>query len=178
MGGQTVLVPIRARSTGRWPRRIEARRQIHNAFDRWYRANQDRFAIRLEFIRRTDKVLSFGFAGIDRAINCALIDDEILVLATCNHNGVAEDCDYLIWIDTVPVRVVGGYVCDLCDPDTRPVVPDRATLWRIALFEVLLNWTNDVLTQADAVRIVRDGGMVSARLVRRSDTSDSDWVNL
>ena len=55
------------------------RRMIQRAFLKWLEENRSRFAIEIKLGRRTDNVLEFTFAGINRAISGALTTWEINV---------------------------------------------------------------------------------------------------
>ena len=57
------------------------------------------------------------------------------------------DCPKLS-LEAVPKRVPGGYVCDLCPPGSRPVFPNRPSLWTAELFEPFLQWVNEGLAKA------------------------------
>jgi hypothetical protein len=62
------------------------------------------------------------------------------------HQG--DGWDFLLDLDAEPKRVPGGYVCDLCPPESRPVFPNRPALWTDHLFEQLLEWVNESLAKA------------------------------
>jgi hypothetical protein len=49
-------IPARTHShqPARWPKNFSARPRLQRAFDAWYRANEHRFFVKLEFIRRVD----------------------------------------------------------------------------------------------------------------------------
>ena len=55
------------------------RRMIQRAFLKWLEENRARFAVEIKLGRRTDNVLEFTFAGINRAISGALTTWEINV---------------------------------------------------------------------------------------------------
>jgi hypothetical protein len=62
------------------------------------------------------------------------------------HQGACWD--FLLDMDTEPRRVPGGYVCDLCPSEPRPVFPNRPALWTDHLFEPFLEWVNESLAKA------------------------------
>lgn len=163
MAGLDITVPIRSEivSQKSWPRRMKARPKIQRAFDRWYRASAARFAIKLEFIRRTDSCLTFGFQGVKRIIDVSL-SYELSVHVTWEDTS----WDMLLSLDAYPKRVPGGYVCTECDPATRQTFPNREALWEYDLFEPFLRWVNDILAQADGMQLVQFDGMTSAQLIR------------
>src|SRR5437868_1997466 len=101
------------------------RRKIQRAFLSWIEENRARFAIAMKLGQRADKVLEFSFDGINRAIAGELTTWEIIVSVT--HED--EFWDALLWLETVPKHIEGGYVCDLCPPESRPIFPDRESLW-------------------------------------------------
>ena len=68
-------------------------------------------------------------------------------------------------LDTSPTRVPGGYVCTMCDPETRPTLPSREAVWETDLFEPFLQWVNECLAPANALHISGDVGFTDARLV-------------
>jgi hypothetical protein len=117
---------------------------IQRAFLQWLNENRGRFAIEIKPGRRTDAVLEFAFAGINGAIAGFLSTWEICVVA--NHEG--ECWDFLLSLETTPRRVPGGYVCDLCPPESREVFAHRSALWTFELFEPFLDWVNSELAPA------------------------------
>lgn len=120
------------------------RRMIQRAFLTWLEENRPRFAIEIKLGRRTDDVQEFAFVGINSAISGVLTTWEIEVFAS--HE---DECwDFLLDVDAEPKRVPGGYVCDLCPPESRPVFPNRPALWTTELFEPFLEWVNDSLAKA------------------------------
>jgi len=164
-----ITVPIRSEivSQKSWPRRMKARPMIQRAFDRWYRASQDRFAIKLEFIRRTDSCLTFGFQGVNRIIDVSLSND-LSVHVTWDDTS----WDMLLSLDAFPKRVRGGYVCTECDPAIRQTFPSREALWEDHLFEPLLEWVNENLAPAEALRLYGAGGMTTAKLTKGEPNRD------
>ena len=130
-----------------WPRTAGGRRRYHKAFLRWHAANEDRFAIGLEWLGRDDASLEIGFRGISRVITAAVVRGD---------ESVAVNWDGTFWdiigcFEAIPRRVPGGYVCDLRGEDTREVHPSREDIWRIEIFEPFLEWVNGDLAIAEAV---------------------------
>ena len=151
----------------RWPRNLQSRRRFYKAFLRWYIANENRFAIKLERLRHTDDQLDIGFCGIIRVVTAELVlGDEINILG--NWDGTFWDM--LRCFEAIPKRIPGGYVCDLCAEDTRPVHSSRDDLWRSEIFEPFLAWVNDELACADVVFLpgTSNRGTTWARLEARS----------
>jgi hypothetical protein len=94
-------IPLNNRPPQRipWPKQIKARPQIQRAFDTWYRANANRFLVKLEFIRRIDSCLTVGFEGIDRVLDATLTDE------LCIHVTWDDDWwDMLICLESYPKR--------------------------------------------------------------------------
>lgn len=164
-----ITVPIRSEivSQKSWPRRMKARPKIQRAFDRWYRASEARFAIKLEFIRRTDSCLTFGFKGIKRIIYVSLSYD-LSVHVTWEDTS----WDMLLSLDAYPKRVPSGYVCTECDPATRQTFSNREALWEYELFEPFLEWANEKLAPADALHLYGAGGMTTAKLIKDNRVRD------
>jgi len=132
-----------------WPHRLHCRRRAHRAFLRWYATNEERFATKLELLKRTDTCLDIGFCKISRVVTAELAYDEI---------GIAVIWDGICWdmlhfFETYPKRVPNGYVCDQCPKDDRPVFPSREALWRAEVFEPFLEWVNHDLANSVAVSI-------------------------
>lgn len=119
-----------------WPPEVRCRRRLHKAFCRWYRTNQEKFAIKLELLKRTDAYLDIGFCGISRIVTASLTTWEINVYVEWRETA----WDMLISLDACAKRVPGGYVCDLCPEGDRPIFPSREALWQAELFERFLAW--------------------------------------
>jgi hypothetical protein len=137
------------------------RRLIQRAFLNWLDENRPRFALEINLGRRTDTDLDFSFAGITGAISGVLTTWEINVLAM--HE---QECwDFLLSLDAIPKRAPGGYVCDLCPPESRPVFPDRPALWTDHLFEPFIAWVNDDLAKAKWLALHGSPGFTWAKLL-------------
>ena len=120
------------------------RRMIQRAFLIWLEQNRSRFAIEIELGRRTDTDLEFTFAGINGALIGVLTTWEISVYVI--HQGENWDC--ILDVNAEPKRVLGGYVCDVCPPESRPVFQSRPALWADHLFKPFLDWVNESLAKA------------------------------
>jgi hypothetical protein len=120
------------------------RRLIQRAFLGWLEENRSLFAVEIKLGRRTDTVLQFTFAGINSAISGVLTTWEISVFVMRQ----GECWDYLLDLNAETKLVPGGYVCDLCPPESRPVFSNRPALWTDHLFEPLLEWVNESLAKA------------------------------
>jgi hypothetical protein len=140
---------------------------MQRAFDCWYRANEGRFAIKLEFIRRTESCLTFGFQGVSRIIDSSLSYD-LSVHVTWDDTS----WDMLLSLDAYPKRVPSGYVCTECDPAIRQTFPSREALWEEHLFEPFLEWVNENLAPADALHLYGAGGMTTAKLTKGERNRD------
>lgn len=108
-----------------WPPDVRCRRRLHKAFCRWYAANQENFAIKLELLKRTDTYLDIGFCRISRVVTASLTTWEINV--DVEWRGTAWDM--LISLEARAKRVPGGYVCDLCPEGDRPIFSSREAVW-------------------------------------------------
>lgn len=145
-----------------WPRRWHCRRRFHKAFLHWYTTNEDKFAIKLELLKRTDWSLDIGFCQIGRVVTAELGIDEINILIVWN----GTFWDMLQCFEAIPKRVPGGYVCNLCPEHDRSIYPSREAIWRIEIFEPFLAWVNDDLANAEAVAVSGDPDRTTwARLV-------------
>lgn len=144
-------VPLREPETKcvPWPKELKRRRRWQKAFFEWYGDNEERFAIKLELLRRTDTHLDVGFRGISRVITACIICDEI----TISVEWQGFFWDILRDFETYPQRVPNGYVCSECPEDNRPVFSSREALWRAEVFEPFLKWVNHDLANAVAVSI-------------------------
>jgi hypothetical protein len=99
------------------------------AFPSWLAENRSRFAVEIKLGRRTDTVLEFAFAGINNAITGAFTTWEINVYVDYQD----YYWDMILSLDAAPKRAEGGYVCDLCPPESRPVFRNRPLLWTAEL---------------------------------------------
>ncbi len=132
-----------------WPNGLHRRRRWQNAFSQWYSANEERFVIKLELLKRTDAYLGVGFCGVSRVITASI---------TCDEIAIAVEWHGLLWdilqdFETYPQRVSNGYVCEQCPEDSRPVFASREALWRAEVFEPFLEWVNRDLANAVALSI-------------------------
>jgi hypothetical protein len=113
-----------------WPHRLHCRRRAHRAFVQWYAENEERFAVKLELLKRTDTCLEIGFCGFNHIVAATLAHDEISIPVIWDDT----DWDVLHWFETYPKRVPHGCVCDQCPEDDRPVFPSRDALWCAEVF--------------------------------------------
>jgi hypothetical protein len=145
-------IPLRVENApaARWPKHIKARHRIQHAFHNWYRVNQSRFLVELDFIRRSHRVMEFGFAGVVRRITVHLRrnGDLDVIVWWPEDDRKGEALDMLAWYDSAPKRVPGGYICQWCNPETRLTLPSREAIWQNDLFELLLKWVNECLAPA------------------------------
>ena len=117
------------------------RRALHRAFACWLEANGARFAVPLHFTKRTDMVWSFAFTGVTDVLSGWINTFEVTVAAEWD----GDAWDFILDLDASPVRVPGGFVCRICEPDKRVLFASRAALWADHLFEPFLAWVNDKL---------------------------------
>jgi hypothetical protein len=71
-----------------------------------------------------------------------------VILCPCLIGNAVHEITHFLCLETIPKRVTGGYVCDLCPRESRPVLPDRPALWIAELFEPFLAWVNGDLAKA------------------------------
>ena len=146
-----------------WPPRLKCRRKYHRAFARWYAENEQRFAVKLRLLKRTDTILHIAFCRVTTILTASVMDYEIDVDAVfdCTH------WDQILWLDARTKRVPGGYVCDLCPEDARVTYPTREAIWQTEIFEPFLEWVNDHLMNAVALSVSGTPDRATwARLVR------------
>lgn len=144
-----------------WPRDPSVRRRFHRTFLRWHAANAGRFVVHLEWLRRTDQVLTLGFHSINGAVTADVASDEINV----NVHWEGEFWDALLWVDASPIWTRDGYVCELCPEGTRQTYPSRDALWAAEIFDPFLAWVNGTLANAEAIILSGEPGRwTSARL--------------
>ena len=146
------------------------RRKIQRAFSSWLDKNHDRFSVKIQRGRRTDRFWEFSFVGINTAIQGALTTYEINVAAD-----YADDCwDFLLSLEAEPRQARGGGVfCDLCLPEARRVFADRPALWVDHLFEPFLEWVNDNLAKAKWLALHGDPDFATwARLLPNDDLTE------
>jgi hypothetical protein len=130
-----------------WPHTRHCRRRFHKAFFKWYAANEQKFSIKLELLKRTDRSLDVGFCNISRVVKTYVGDTDIAIPIDWND----AFWDIIQWFEARPKRVPGGYVCDLCPEGNRPVYSSREEIWRIEIFERFLTWVNNDLAKAESV---------------------------
>jgi hypothetical protein len=154
------------------PSYISGRRRIQRAFHAWYRANQHKFLLQLDFTRRSDHKISFGFVGIDRTIYACLRDRDLSVYVAAPQS--KEIVDMLISLDVSPKRVPGGYICTSCDPDTRLTFPTREAVWIQDLFEPFLKWVNEHLAPATKLHMYFSEGSSRYATLIVEDGTETD----
>jgi hypothetical protein len=137
-----------------WPHNPHCRRRYHKAFFQWYAANAEKFAIKLELLKRTDSSLEIGFCNLNRVVTACVSGEDISIPIVWNDTF----WDVLQWFEASPKRAAGGYVCDLCPENDRPVYSSREEIWRIEIFEPFLTWVNDDLANAKGVSVSGDPG--------------------
>ena len=130
------------------------RPRFQREFFRWLGEREGEFAIRLHEIKRTDKEIQFGFAGLTSCLSVQVRPSELSVSVT--RDGVFMD--YLIDIDLMLERGALGYFCGFCNQAERDYFPTREEAWRVHLFEPFLAWVNGQLASAQWLRIFRSGG--------------------
>jgi hypothetical protein len=108
-----------------------------------------------------------GFCGISQILTAVLTTYEINVAV----EGQGTRWDLLQSFDAIPKRVPGGYVCELCPEDKRPIFLSREAIWRTEIFEPFLKWVNNDLVNAGAVSISGTPDWVGwARLISSADS--------
>jgi hypothetical protein len=158
-----IAIRVPAARCKRWPTNPHCRRRFHKAFFTWYAANEDGFVIKLELLKRTDRSLEIGFCNIKRVVTAYVGDGDISIPINWHDT----NWDIIQWFEGSPRRFQGGYVCDLCPEDNRPVYSSREEIWRIEVFEPFLTWVNDDLAKAETVSVSgTPGSMTWARLAK------------
>jgi hypothetical protein len=152
-----------------WPHKRHCRRRFHAAFFRWYAANEQKFAVKLELLMRADKFLHIGFCNISRIVTALVTSDEISI--QINWNGI--NWDVIRWFEVFPKRVPGGYVGDFIVQDDSPIHPSRQELWRKEIFEPFFAWVNNDLARANAIAVSGDPSLSTwARLVSSTEREE------
>jgi len=145
------------------------RRMIQRAFLKWFELNRPRFAIEIKLGRRTDRNLELSFAGINGAVTAALTTYEINVYVEYE----SYNWDMILSVDSVPIRIEGGYYCAFCLPESRSIFPDRLSLYTDHLFEPFLKWVNDDLAKAKWLMLEgKPDHATSARLMEELPGTD------
>jgi hypothetical protein len=126
-------------------------------FNDWLAQNRSRFSHPPMAIRRRKDYLKFRFTGVASSVWGSINDWGGMVIGV-DYRG--ECWDLVADLDIVPRRLTtGGYICRLCDADTRTIYPSREAIWMEHGFEPLLKWCNQQF-QADQWASVwgTDGG--------------------
>jgi len=103
--------------------------------------NESRLSVPLAFESRTDRVMTFSFAGLTRALEVTLTH-EIGIHAM--HG--SEWWDALIFFEASPMKKPEGYICEDCLPEHAVLYPSRKDLWVDHMFEPFLVWVNETLS--------------------------------
>lgn len=137
------------------------RRRIQRAFLQWLQASRADWVIPVIVRKRRDCFLMCELRGVTKHIRVAL-SWQILVEARLDN----ECWDLLACFEALPQRVPHGYVCSLCDPETRPTYHSREDLWRDEMFEPFRVWVNETLALSDWLAFYQTapGGSTWARL--------------
>ena len=138
--------------------------RIQREFQTWYRENAGRFDIPLQLISRNRKAFDLSFVGITPVVSASLVEGEIIVQAAIGERFF----DILADFEAHPLHTPAGYVCTLCEPDSREVYKTRREFWRRHMFEKFLDWVNGTLSGTRWVRLssIDDGGTTWATLIR------------
>jgi hypothetical protein len=138
--------------------------RIQREFLTWYRQNAGRFVIPLRTMARSRRCLDLTFMGITPVISTSLFSGELIVLAKMDE----QVFDIVADFEADPLHTPLGYVCKLCEPETREVYRTRTEFWRHHLFEEFLDWVNKQLAPARWICLSRlgDGGSTWATLIR------------
>jgi hypothetical protein len=76
----TILLHTPTAPVARWPRHIKARHCLQHAFHSWYHVNKDRFLVKLDFIKRSSRVMLLSFAHITPMISVRLMRNDLSVI--------------------------------------------------------------------------------------------------
>lgn len=99
------------------------RPRFQRKFFRWLGERMGEFAIWPHAIKRTDKEVEFGFAGLTSCLSIQVRPSELSVSVT--RDGVFMD--YLIDIDLMLERGAPGYFCGFCNQAERDYFTTRDT---------------------------------------------------
>jgi hypothetical protein len=145
---------------------------VHRAFIDWLEEVRLRLAIALEVRGRVGRHIELSFDGIHPAIGASLTSRELSVFADWQ----GQTWDLLLSLDVLPRRARSGYICELCQPEERPIFPNLEALWRDHLFEPLLTWVNTRLAISDALDLYGSpsSGSTHAELVSKHHTEGTE----
>jgi len=132
-----------------WPVKLRCRIPLHNAFFRWYVANEEKFAVRLEMLNRPGTCVDVSFRDINRVLTAQVIEDEL----TASVLSQRTYWDTILDFDTAPQPIPGGVMCDLCVEKSQRIFPTLEALWCDHLFEPFLACVNEKLAIATVVSI-------------------------
>lgn len=155
------------------------RRRIQRAFLVWYSAHMEQYPVLLHYVRRNDKLLELGIAGLHPAISISLTC-EIVVSVDWQQ----EQCwDLLRCFEALPEKQIEGYTCGFCKPEYRVVYSSREACWQDHLFEPFMQWVSSDLLPAKWLGLFGniENGCTWAKLLTDPDPKATEllplWLN-
>ena len=138
------------------------RPEFQRVFINWLMSKRDELSQKVRIWRRSDKVIILAFAGLNfREIYASIRSTGIMVIV--EQNGRFHDAIFDLDVDIV--RTPSGYCCSLCKTDSREIYRSRADLWCDHSFKPFLEWMNEKLFKAKAMRVASAGGVSWATLL-------------
>jgi hypothetical protein len=122
---------------------MRPRRRIQRAFLKWLAGYNQKALHRLVVIKRTDKVVHCQVQGVSSAVNLILTDT--LFVSVYRDR---DEWDQILWLDCIPMKEGGHYICPFCDRQHRIQWSTRDQFWQAQLFEPLAKWL-DKLDETD-----------------------------
>jgi len=131
--------------------RLKFRKRIFRAFQSWYSTKQKEFGPELSVIKRNETCLELAVRGIPNHVMSILFTigrgktRQADISTYFYLNG--ECMDSAGWFDAEPIRIADGYRCGFCERQgAGKVYPSLESLWEEHLFEPLMTWLNEALT--------------------------------
>ncbi len=136
---------------------------FHQSFHAWLQSNGHRLAIAIKVEETPRGALELAFLGVNPVLIGHLREGNFCVAVEFEEG----DCwDLLIDIDAEPTPIIGGYMNASLLPEYHGNYPTLEAFWVAELFEPMLHWINDKLTQAKWIALYRWDGLQEAILLR------------
>lgn len=129
------------RAPGRRRCKQRPRPRLQRYFLEWLAIHSSRLTIPLRLESRTDRLMTFSFAGLTRTIEVTLTHE---IGVHVIHEG--QWWDSLIFFEASPVKTASGFICEFCQPDSIVYYPSRRDLIFQHLFAPFLVWVNETLS--------------------------------
>ncbi len=142
------------------------RPEFQRVFINWLKSKRDELSQKVRILRRTDKGIVLAFTGIDpRVVYASIRPTGIMVIV--DQNGRFHDAIFDLDVDVA--RTSAGYYCSLCLADSTVIYRSRADLWCDHSFKPFLEWMNEKLFKAKAMRVAHAGCVSWATLLTSVD---------